>query len=467
MLWEITKKEIRDQLMSLRLLLAFALIMVLMIAGAILFQAEYKRQLTDYNHDVSLNLAALAQNASSSYPLFTAFSYSNQFIYRRPNPLGFVAEGHDKDLPNAFQVNAFRLEPPEFTLRGDPLIWQFEILDWAFIVTVILSFAAIVLVYDSVSGEKQRGTLRLMMSQPVSRAKILLAKYLSALIVLIIPLIAGTMLSLLFIGFGGTVQFDTALWSRVAISFALSLIYISLFVLLGLFLSARSRTPVVALVTGLLIWVFLVIVIPAAGNLLARGLIDIPAQDRVSEEAARAFEEARKIYEQEHPHPDNWIMSGKWSPGESLRRAFVAHQAEGRVLQAYQDSKLSQIKFGRKIAVFSPSALLTETLERTIGSGIARYENFLKSARRYQQALAVYLDSKYPLDKVGMVNRNTTDAVIARMKLDFDSIPKFEDQPAPVSGAAGAALRGAAILALINVALFVAAIVSFLRYDVR
>jgi hypothetical protein len=33
-------------------------------------------------------------------------------------------------------------------------------LDWSFIVGVILSFTAIVLVYDGINGEKQRGTPR-------------------------------------------------------------------------------------------------------------------------------------------------------------------------------------------------------------------------------------------------------------------------------------------------------------------
>jgi ABC-type transport system involved in multi-copper enzyme maturation permease subunit len=467
MLGEMIKKEIRDQLMSLRLMLTFLLVLLLMIAGALLFQAEYRRGLADYNRDVSRNLAVLARNASSRYPLFAALSFGDQHVYRRPNPLGFVAEGHDKDLPSSFRVSAFRLQAPEFTLRGDPLIWQFNALDWSFIVTVILSFAAIVLVYDSVNGEKQRGTLRLMMSYPIPRAKFLLGKYLSTVIVLLIPFTAGVLLSLLVIGLGGAVPLEAGLAGRVFVSFLVSILYLSVFVLLGLFLSARSKTPVVSLVTGLLVWVFLVIVVPATGNLIARGLVKIPTEDRVSEEAERAFGEAAERYNMQHPHPDNWIMSGRWSPGEPLLRAFEADQAWGRVFQAYQDLKISQIEQGRRIAAFSPASLLTEMLEQTVGSGISHYENFLRSARLYQQELAGYLNRKYPLDKVLPLNRQTTDPVVAQMNLDFGSIPKFEDRPAPASEAAGMVLRSAAILALINVVLFAAAFASFLRYDVR
>ncbi|RPH34997.1 ABC transporter permease [bacterium] len=467
MLWELMKKEMHDQILSLRLQLALLLVLVLMAAGALMFQAEYKRQLADYSRDVSRNLESLAKNASSRFSLFSVFSYNDQFIYRRPNPLGFIAEGHDKDLPNSFRVNAFRLGAPEFTLRGNPLLWRFDNLDWAFIIGVILSFTAIVLVYDSINGEKQRGTLRLMMSHSISRTRILTAKFLSAVIMLIIPLAAGALLSILILGAGGAVPLDARVISRMAICLALGGIYISIFVLVGLLLSARSRTPVVSLVTGLFVWVALVIVLPAAANLLAMGLAKVPAQEQVLEDAGRAWDEAAKRYNDQHPHPMNWVMSGRWSPGEPLRRALEADQAWGSVFQAFQDSKSTQVLLGREMAAFSPSALFAESMESTVESGVLHYNNFLKAARRYQQELAVYLENKYPLDKVHPVDRNVADPIIAGIKLDFGSIPKFADRSARLSEVAPAVIRNAAILALINVVLFAAAFVSFLRYDVR
>lgn len=466
-LLEIVEKEIREQLTSLRLALSFLLVLVLMVASAILFQGEYRRQTEDYSSNVSRNLGALARRASATAPLFEAFSWNDQFIYRRPNPLGFIAERHDKDLPNVFQVNAFRLDAPQFALRGNSLLWRFDNLDWSFIVTVILSFTAIVFVYDGINGEKQRGTLRLMMSQPVPRAAILLGKYLSAMIVLVVPLVAGALIDLGIFSLGGDVRLDAGLLEKAALGILLSLLCLSVFALLGLLLSALSKTPVVSLVSGLLVWVFLVIVVPAAGNLVARGLVKLPAEDNVEQDAGRAHNQALRSYNELHPHPDNWIQSGRWSPGEPLRRAFEVDQASGRVYDAYQDLKLSQVKLGEKIASFSPSALLAGALERIVDSGIAHYESFQKSARRYQQELANYLDSKYPLDKFRPVNRNATDRIITQMKLDFASIPKFEDRPGPASEAAAPILRGAAALLLLNIVLFAAAFVSFLRYDVR
>lgn len=467
MLGEIVIKEMRDQLMSLRLLLTFVLVVILMAANALLFQAEYKRQLSDYNVELNRNLAEVARSASMPGPLFQVFSFNNQFIYRRPNPLGFVSEAHDKDLPNAFQVNAFRLEGPEFALRGNPLLWRFENLDWAFILSVVFSFAAIVLVYDSVSGEKERGTLRLMMSHSVPKERVLLGKYLSAVIVLLIPLAAGVLLSLLIFGIGGIITINAALLGRIGISLLLSAIYISSFVLLSLFLSTQSRVPTVSLVAGLFVWVLLVVVIPATGNLLARGLVVLPLEERVYEEADRALEEAVENYNRLNPHPDNWIMSGKWSPGEPLLRAFESERAWSRVYQAYQDRLVAQVKMGERIAGISPAALLSHALEGITESGIFHYENFLKSARQYREELGDFLDRKYPLKKVYPQDRNKTNYIVRNMNLDFASIPKFEDRFLPIKEAARQVLWSAGILVLINLVLFGAAYFSFLRYDVR
>ncbi len=467
MLREIIYREVRDQLMSLRLQLAFVLVTILMVANALLFQAEYRHQLSDYSLEVNRNLESVAKRASMRAPLFQVFSFNNQFIYRRPNPMSFVSEGHDKDLPNSFQVNAFRLAAPESSLRGNPLLWRFDNLDWTFIVSVVFGFAAIVLVYDSVSGEKERGTLRLLMSHPVPKEKVLLGKYLSAMVVLSIPLLTGILLSLIIFAVGGAIPLDAGLIVRIGISLLLCLVYISCFVLLGLFLSTRSRVPAISLVSGLLIWVILVVVIPAAGNLIARGVLKLPLEDQVFEEADRAFGETVENYNRLNPHPDNWIMSGKWSPGEPLLRAFAAERAWSRVYQAYQDRLVAQVMLGKRIAGISPAALLGQTLEAVNDSGIYHYRDFLRSARQYREELGNFLDMKYPLKKVYPLDRNATDNVVVNMKLDFASIPKFEDRFVSMRDAAGQSLWSAAALVLINLVLFGAAHFSFLRYDVR
>lgn len=468
MLLEILKREIRDHLMSLRLILTFSLVLILMGANAFMFQGEYKRQLDDYSLEVNKALADFARGFASREPLFVALSFGTQRIHERPNPAAFIAEGHDRDLPNSFSVNAFKIVGPAFTLRSNPMLWRFDSLDWAFIVAVILSFAAIVLVYDSINGEKERGTLRLLMSNSVPRETVLLGKYFAAVIVLVLPLLAGVLLNLTILTAGGTMPLTWDLAGKVGTSLVLCILYLSLFALLGLFLSARMRQPVASLVTGLLIWVAAVIVIPAAGNLLARGLVKIPSTDQMMEEAERVAAEAFENYNRARPHRDNWIMSGNWSPGEPLLRAFEVWRAHDRVVQQYEDLQTDQVLLGQKIARISPAALFSETLEEIAETGVFHYRNFVSETRRYRETLGEYVSRKFPFDPATPLHNDpNVRQALENMKLDFDSVPKFEDHFAPAAESSRQALGKAGILALINLVLFAATYVSFLRYDVR
>ena len=75
-------------------------------------------------------------------------------------------------------------------------------LDWVFIVGLILSFAALVMTFDSISGEKERGTLRLQCSYSLSRLRLIVAKYLSSLILMAIALLCGIIVNLIIVTIG-------------------------------------------------------------------------------------------------------------------------------------------------------------------------------------------------------------------------------------------------------------------------
>ena len=65
MLWKIIEKEMLEQLLSLRLILTFLLVIVLMGADGLIFQRNYQNQLEDYSRNVNRNLELLAQRAAA------------------------------------------------------------------------------------------------------------------------------------------------------------------------------------------------------------------------------------------------------------------------------------------------------------------------------------------------------------------------------------------------------------------
>jgi len=68
---------------------------------------------------------------------------------------------------------------PQVKQQRNFLLPQFIHIDWIFLNSLILSFVALLLTYDCICGEKEGGTLRLMLAGAVPRHKLLVAKYLS------------------------------------------------------------------------------------------------------------------------------------------------------------------------------------------------------------------------------------------------------------------------------------------------
>ena len=91
-------------------------------------------------------------------------------------------------------------------------------IDWGFVTAVLLSFMGILFTFDSISGEQERGTLRLMLSNSISRSAVICGKFLGAFFTIAIPFLFGTIVSIFHhIPFGsrsvqrqplGTVGFD-------------------------------------------------------------------------------------------------------------------------------------------------------------------------------------------------------------------------------------------------------------------
>ena len=468
MIFYVIRKEILQGFLSLRLPLTLILVAAVMISGAFLFIENYQQQLADYSRNVEDNLRQLSRRADGSwYALYSVLSFNDQWIYRAPTRLAFLAEGHEKDLPNAFQVDAFTSKGPKKKLRGNYLVRKFEDLDWVFVVSVIMSFVAIVLVFDSISGERENGTLRLSMSNPVPRSAVILGKYLGIMAVLIIPLVMGMLSSMIIIAASGEVNIVGADWARIGMTILLSILYTSIFVMLGLFVSSLLRSSAASLVVLLLAWAVIVVIIPDTGGAIATSLWKFPSAGVVFGDARAAYTKARQEYEAHHPNAVRW-MSGNWSPRENLGVAMAVDDARMRVYKSYWGKMVAQVRFGYNATRFSPTTVYRRAVEVVAGSGVDHYESFMNQVEKYRFLLRGFLLDHYPLDIHRQYDdgREFSEALSTRTFAAAD-IPKFHDEPTPLEDSMRNSMWDIAILIFFNIAFFMAAYISFLYRDVR
>jgi len=149
-MWTLIKKEMLANVTSLRFILTLLLVIVVFIVSGFVFAGKYDQEVEGFRNTEIRNLKGLegASKNLSGVPNYP------QTVRRRPKLTQLYCEGFEKSLPNTFIVNAFSIYGPRMVSRTNFLFPRFADIDWTFIISLILSFIAFLITFDSFSAEK-------------------------------------------------------------------------------------------------------------------------------------------------------------------------------------------------------------------------------------------------------------------------------------------------------------------------
>ena len=473
MIRQIIGKEILEHILSLRFMLLLLLTILLFAANGFIFVRRYEKQTAQYSKKTNRDLEGFAEQATQLYRV----AFYRHEIYARPSALACCVEGDEKSLPNCIRFSAFASDLPEIRGQGNFTLPYFSDIDWAFIISTILSFTALVFTYDSICGEKETGTLALTLAGAVPRYAVLLAKYAAAMLTLGVPLCIGLLVSLIVVVSSGSVAFGPGEGLKILTLVLLSFLYLSVFVLLGLFVSNRTARSAHSMVILLLVWVALVVLTPSFGRIIS----DVSAKGTTQVELRRKLEEALKQVDEranagafgETPGtmpPDRDAPAN--NPPARAKCAMARTEARNQALEAHHRRLLAQVAAGWNLTCFSPAVIYRRAAEAIAGTGINHCVNLRRQVRRYQDELLQYVrgeDSRDPdslhllFDEYGCAANWTT---ISHQPVAFETVPKFQERGLAMGPSLKLAIWDIGLLALFNLVFFAAAFVSFLRYDV-
>jgi len=461
MLWHILQKELQLHIKSLRFLISFILIVSLMIISGFVFIRNYSQKVSDYRWAVSKNDQTLREASGNLRKLAERV----QFLMKSPNKLELCAEGGENALPNAFTLNAFLItDEPLRETRANFMLPRFRYLDWAFIFSVVLSFVVFILTYDAISGEKEQGTLGLLLSNSIPRATVLMAKYLSVLILILTPFLVGLLLNLLIVSSSSLIAFSRLEWLKILTFAGISLVYLSLFILIGMFVSCSTKSPVASVIILLFIWVIFVVIIPNSVGMLAGKLHPIPSKKEYMEKSWGAVSQLW----QTAPREATGYHGTPFHKDYPLRHKLMCdiEAARNRLYDQFAKQMIRQVRFARNLTRISPTAVYQNLCEAIAGVGLPRFESFYAQVVRYRERLRDFIVSEDKKDPESAHFVNHEGFGTSEKPVDFDAIPKFQERPIPLSDSLHA-LWDVVLLILFNLAFFVLAFVAFLRYDVR
>jgi ABC-type transport system involved in multi-copper enzyme maturation permease subunit len=461
MLAVLIRREILAHVLSLRFAVTFALFLVLIAASIFVTANTYKQDCAEYdarlraNRDHVSDILAEKEEDRMWDRLFWDEGVQHA---TPPAPLAWMGQGLSQAWPVALNTTGENIHGADRGLTRNPLLGLLRVPDFVYVVNVVLSLLAILFMFDAVCGEKESGTLRLLLSNSVPRHLVLVAKWVGGYVVLIIPFLIAVGGGLLYAWTCGVFDPTADSVIRIAALIIVAAVYIAVFFNISLFISTTTSKPATSLLICLLVWVGSIIVIPNLGPVTARILRPTPSRKSI-DAAKRAVDQEIELRKQRLT-----LVSGELWYGSSVEQAREKLDQEGQERNTeldryYQIREDSQLDLARTLGRLSPAACWTYAAVALSGTGPAAYERF----RRARDSLTREFSS-YSTKMIREARKNMWKNL---PKIRAEDIPSFHLTFPDAAASLRSALDDLLILLILNVVFFMLGFMFFLRYDVR
>lgn len=462
-------KEFREHLLSLRFQVGLMLALVLVTVSAFVLSSEHRHATKEYYEGLREEDAYLSQ-------------------YAHLNRLQGVLQV--AKLPGSLVlVRGLQPDTGIETIARNPMPEMFPAMDFTLIVAVIMSLLAIVLGFDAVNGEKERGTLRLILTNRVRRAEVILAKWASGVAVLAFALVVSLTAGLLVVQLRAGAAWTGTEWVSVLAVAGVGLLYCAAFFAMSLAFSVLIPRSSVSVLASLLAWVFFILVLPNLSPYVAAQIVRVPAIAALERDVRFMTSEERD----EIGRKEMQQLSARYAPAvvytpreerermmaaapefkaqvvryraevEALwRRVNQQQQAKAkRLTESWNASARRQFELSRKISYLSPLPMVVYASTDLASTGFADSTDFNRQATAYAQALREYTYAKADAAE----RRNPTFDYNDFM--DVSDRPRFHYTPIPLADRLHAIRYPVLALVVWNALLFAIGAAWFMRFDVR
>lgn len=480
---EIARKEFLEHVLSWRFLIALVLSTLILVTSFLALAAAYREDLDAF----ASRQADLEQDDGSFSKVLVQI---NRHL-ARPNLLSIFVGGAGDDYRSRALSGGGQDGPgsagggsqPESGMNS-PTNRRFTPLDLGFVAVVVMTFMAVMFSFDAVSGEKERGTLKLMLANPVPKDAVLLGKYLGGMASVSLPFLLSLVIGLAVLA-GSGVTLRGGEWLRLGAILGAFVLLLSAFYLMGLLVSSLTRRSGTSLLALTLVWFVLVFGVGNLAGVAAKTTTDTVStaevQTQYAEIGDRAFNRFQEIGEELFP----LLNRGGNLTAEEQARMTELQNEQSQVFDEAADERNriredasrkldDQLSRAEAVAAFSPAEAF-----RSLSGSIARsdywsFRDVSEAALEYQREVdraRQEWEEDNPASGGGPRGRFVVFGAGGARTIGEDGFepPEFQYQPASLgerlSSASG--VRDALVLLGYNLAAFLGAYLAFLRYDVR
>ena len=414
MIATLVRKEFLTNLVSPRFVIGFVLCLVLIPFSILINISSFRERTAQYRID-----RAVAEKAAAEVRVYSTLRPE---IVLPPEPLSVFGRGLSGQVGNRIKIllGEKPLLAAGKTAAGDnPFLASFFSVDFVDIAAIVFSLLALLFSYDAFTREKEDGTLKLQMANALGRSTALAGKLLGIFATVLPVLVFSFALSGVLVLLSRDVAFSAVDWGRIILLFGLSLVYLAVFVFLGVLVSARSKSSVTSLVVSLFLWVLFVFILPVLASNFAESFVGAASRDnldRVLRDFDKQRGEATSAAFKAQGIPEGWNCWWCYSDEDGLvetygnnrqefedfrRRAAISEpirldyaDRKWAPQKAYLDSLARQSKAAEALSFTSPAGIFRSIASAICRTDLAAHAARMDRARRYREGFVGWLEGK-------------------------------------------------------------------------
>lgn len=414
-MWTLIKKESLENILTLRFVVGF-------LACNLLFGISTYVLVQDFNIEIEALNARIAESREATED-WTVLSQVRPEIFRMPSSIKVFGAGGAAPWGRMFEIGHTSI--PVFA--RDTEIWNdllgfYSGFDFSMVIQIFVSLLGLLFAFDAISGEKERGSLRLLLTSGVKRATVLGAKFIGSVIALATIIISGYVVALLVFLTSNPAQLGADDWFRLLIILLLTVVYGALFIAIGFMISSLTHRSATSLVAGMVVWVLWILILPGVVGLLSskqgfeEDLRELNAN--LEQLSGDATAEQLKIFRKEiGEFGGDYMYVGNRTPlrqgklrcrviGKNAIRklseiipsmmSIILEYANQRYAleNEYMSRRLEKIELKRNLERLSPSSVFAHAVATFAKTDFNSQIHFISEARRYRDEFLNYIEGR-------------------------------------------------------------------------
>ena len=523
-MWILIRKEVFENILTFRFALGF-------IACFLVFGLIFYVLMDDFLLDWEETQTA-KREVEDTYTAWETYSYVRPTAIKERSLLAVFGDGMGRQWGKRVWISHTRV--PVFTddetsggSRAD-LLGFYSSFDFTHVVQIFITLLALLFSFDAISGEKERGTLALLLSNPKKRTGLYIGKYVGSLLALVPIILAAFLLVLLLLLLRTPFPLGADEWISLLLMLLATVLLGAAFAALGMLISSLTQKTASSLIVSMIVWVLLVLLFPNAVGFLS-------SEFGFSEDS-REFDRSLQALYEEHRgdlsllgylYQDYMVMANYSSDAEGqVRCRIMGDNAIAALMNLlpqaiekqrefatqryaleseYLASRAGKTALTANLLRLSPSSLYGNIVNALARTDAAAHADFMEQTRRYRDSVIEYIGNSggYTSKRwfTSEVENAPHRAIIERMetmtqadaramlreeglfdqliayiqqvsndpdrKLDLSGMPRFAMRQLPLAQAFATALFDVFLLVVFTAACLAVSFIRFSSYDPR